>query len=61
MKFKTMWKDYYKEVLVPAGAWFKRYWKEYGLISLILGVGVAEYLTWDYYDCRKRISKLRNW
>ena len=43
MKMITMWKKYYSEVYVPTWNWVKRYWKEYLLQSLVIGVGVSIY------------------
>lgn len=43
MKMITMWKDYYREVIIPSLNWVDRYWKEYFLISFVLGLGVGIY------------------
>lgn len=49
MKMITMWKEYYKEVLVPAWDWVKRFWKEYVLLSLVIGLGVSIYYQILFY------------
>ena len=41
MKMITMWKDYYREVIIPSLNWIDRYWKEYFLLSFIIGLGVG--------------------
>lgn len=46
MKFITMWKEYYKEVIIPAFAWVKKYWKEYFLISIVIGIGMGLYYNY---------------
>ena len=43
MKMITMWKDYYREVIIPSLNWINRYWKEYFLLSFIIGFGVGIY------------------
>ena len=48
MKFITMWKDYNDMVLKPAWKWVKTYWKEYGLFTIILGVGAGLYFKWAF-------------
>lgn len=48
MKFITMWKDYNNMVLKPAWKWVKTYWKEYGLFTIILGVGAGLYFKWAF-------------
>nr|DAE23848.1 MAG TPA: hypothetical protein [Siphoviridae sp. ct9lR64] len=46
MKFITMWKEYYKEVLIPCWDWFKRYWKEYLLVTCIISLGMGIYYSY---------------
>lgn len=46
MKFITMWKEYYKEVIIPAFAWVKKYWKEYFVISIVIGIGMGLYYNY---------------
>lgn len=41
MKMITMWKDYYREVIIPSLNWINRYWKECFLLSFIIGCGVG--------------------
>ena len=43
MKMITMWKEYHREVIIPALNWFKRYWKEYFLLSFVIAFGVVIY------------------
>lgn len=40
MKMITMWKEYYRKAIIPVLNWFKRYWKEYFLLSFVIGLGV---------------------
>ena len=43
MKMITMWKEHYREVIIPSCDWIKRYWKEYLLLTFIFGLGVGVY------------------
>lgn len=43
MKMITMWKEYYKEVIVPSWNWLKVYWREYFLLSLVVSLCVGIY------------------
>lgn len=49
MKMITMWKEYYREVIIPFWNWIKRYWKEYFLLSLVIGLGVVIYYKIRFY------------
>lgn len=49
MKMITMWKEYYREVIIPFWNWLKRYWKEYFLVSLVIGLGVVIYYQICFY------------
>lgn len=49
MKMITMWKEFYKEVIIPSWNWFKRYWKEYLLLALVIDLGVVIYYQIRFY------------
>ena len=49
MKMITMWKEYYREVIIPFWNWIKRYWKEYFLLSLVIGFGLVIYYQIRFY------------
>lgn len=46
MNFIGMCKDFNSMIWKPTWEWLKKYWKEYGLITIILGVGAGLYISW---------------
>lgn len=49
MKFISMCKDYWNWVMIPCWDWFKRYWKEYALLTIVFAGGVWLYYSWLFH------------